>query len=210
VASERLESPSEPAARFATKRQLRWVEDTAQRTETGEEELPHLVTQVPTTLAPAPAGAQLAGMQDALAVRRFLPSDHWVDAASVRALTSVPSQQRDHIDRVGPVATDPRWQAPGAGGFTTACFASDWEARAARCPRGHQSIRGCETATARPRRMIPSDCAPAPCLPCPDRGRCPRAKTAAGARTRTLPPRAEDAARVTGRARQQTQEFAQC
>jgi hypothetical protein len=86
VASERRESPDEPEARFATKRQLQWVGYKAHLTETGDEELPHLVTQVtttsaPATSAPATAVAQLTGIQEALAARLLLPSEHLVDAA---------------------------------------------------------------------------------------------------------------------------------
>jgi transposase len=203
VASERLESPYEPEVRFATKRQLQWVGYKAHLTETCDEELPHLVTQVSTTTTSAPATdvAQLAGIQDALAVRRLLPSEHLVDAAYVRALNLVQSQRRYQIDLVGPVDTDHRWQAHVEGGFTTECFSLNWEAReAVFCPRGHQSIRWCETYTARQRRMIHIDFDPAHCLPCPDRVRCTRAKTAGGARTLTLQPRAEHEALVAGRA----------
>jgi transposase len=57
--------------------------------------------------------------------------------------------------------------------------------------------------------MIHIDFDPAHCLPCPDRIRCTQAKTAGGARTLTLQPRAEFEALVAGRARQQTPEFAQ-
>jgi transposase len=209
VASERLESPYEPEARFATKRQLQWVGYKAHLTETCDEDLPHLVTNVTTTIAPATDVAQLAGIQDALAARQVLPSEHVVDAAYVRALNLVQSRERYQIDLVGPVDTDHRWQARVEGGFTSERFAIDWEAREAICPRGHQSIRWCETYTARKRSMIHIDFDSAHCLPCPDRARCTRAKTGSGARSLTLQPRAEFEALVAGRARQQTREFAQ-
>jgi len=210
VASERLESPDAPEARLATRRQLQGVGDKAHLRETCDDDLPHLVTQVTTTtIAPATAVAQLAGIQEALAARRLLPSEQVVDAASVRALNLVQSRERYQIDLVGPVETDHRWQARVEGGFTTECFALDWEAREAVCPRGQRSIRWCQTYTARQRHMIHIDFDPAHCRPCPDRVRCTRAKTAGGARTLTLQPRAEFEALVAGRARQQTREFAQ-
>jgi IS5 family transposase len=209
VASERLESPYEPEARFATKRQLQWVGDKTHLSETCDEDLPHLVTNVTTTIAPATDVAQLAGIQNALAARMLLPSEQLVDAASVRALNLVQSRERYQIDLVGPVDTDHRWQARVEGGFTSERFTIDWEAREAICPRGQRSIRWCETYTARKRSVIHIDFDPAHCLPCPDRIRCTRAKTAGGARTLTLQPRAEFEALVAGRARQQTPEFAQ-
>jgi transposase len=209
VASERLESPYEPEARFATKRQLQWVGDKAHRTETCDEDLPHRVTQVTTTIAPATDVAQLARIQDALAARMIVPSEHLVDAAYVRALNLAQSRERSQIDLVGPVDTDHRWQARVEGGCTSERFAIDGEAREARCPRGQRSIRWCETYTARQRRMIHIDFDPTHCLPCPDRVRCTRAKTAGGARPLTPQPRAEYEALVAGRARQPTPEFAQ-
>ncbi len=209
AASERLESPYEPEARFATKRQLQWVGYKVHLTETCDEEAPHLVTQVTTTIAPATDVAQLAGIQDALAAQNRLPSEHLVDAAYVRALNLVQSRERYQIDLVGPVDTDHRWQARVEGGFTTECFAIDWEAHEAICPRGQHSLRWCETYTARKRSMIHIDFDPPHCLPCPDRARCTRAKSGGGARALTLQPRAENEALVAGRARQQTEEFAQ-
>ena len=127
----------------------------------------------------------------------------------MRALNLVQSQERYQIDLLGPVDTDHRWQARVEGGFTTECFAIDWQARKALCPRGYHSIRWCETSTARQRRMIHIDFDPAHCLPCPDRGRRTGAKTAGGARTLTLQPRAEHEALAAGRARQRTPECAQ-
>src|SRR5262249_2853856 len=107
------------------------------------------------------------------------------------------------------VDTDHRWQARIDGGFTSARFVLNWEAHEAVCPRGHHSIRWCETYTARKRHMIHIDFDPAHCLPCPDRARCTRAKTGGGARVLTLQSRAECEALVAGRARQQTDEFVQ-
>jgi len=177
--------------------------------QTCDEDLPHRVTQVTTTIAPATDVAQLARIQDALAARMIVPSEHLVDAAYVRALNLAQSRERSQIDLVGPVDTDHRWQARVEGGCTSERFAIDGEAREARCPRGQRSIRWCETYTARQRRMIHIDFDPTHCLPCPDRVRCTRAKTAGGARPLTPQPRAEYEALVAGRARQPTPEFAQ-
>jgi len=199
AASERLESPYEPEARFATKRQMQWVGYKAYLTETCDAEAPHLVTQVTTTIAPATDVAQLTGIQDALAARNRLPREQLVDVAYVRALNLVQSRDRYQIDLVGPVDTDHRWQARVEGGFATERFAIDWEAHEAICPRGQRSIRWCETYTARKRSMIHINFDPTHCLPCADRARCTRAKTGGGARALTLQPRAEYEALVAGR-----------
>jgi transposase len=109
---------------------------------------------------------------------------------------------------VGPVDTDHRWQSRVEGGFTTEQFVIDWERQLATCPEGRTSIRWCETHTARQRTMIHIDFAAADGQACPARSRCTRATTGAGARSLTLQPRADYAALLAGRVRQQTPEFA--
>jgi transposase len=90
----------------------------------------------------------------------------------------------------------------------TECFHIDWDHHCAICPRGCQSIRWCETTTARKRNMIHIDFDPAGCLPCPDRARCTRSKTGSRARCLTLQSAEEYAVLLARRARQQTTAFA--
>jgi hypothetical protein len=68
-ALRRMQAP--PGTRFATKRQLQWMEDTAHPSGTCDEELPYLVIQFTSPIGPAPDAAQLAGVQGALAARRW-------------------------------------------------------------------------------------------------------------------------------------------
>jgi transposase len=208
AASEHLESPYELEARFATKRGMHWTGYKVHLTETCDEELPHLLTQVSTTIAPAADVAQLIPIQEALAARDLLPAQQLVDASYVRARNVLASRDQHQIDLVGPVDTDHQWQARVEGGFVTERFQIDWDHHRALCPRGHQSIRWCETHTARKRTMIHIDFDPADCLPCPDRARCTRSKTGSRARCITLQSREEHAVLLAGRARQQTKEFA--
>jgi transposase len=208
AATEHLESPYEPEARFATKRGMHWTGYKVHLSETCDEELPHLVTQVTTTIAPATDVAQVLPIQDALAERDLLPAEHLVDAGYVRARNVLASRQRHQIDLVGPVDTDHQWQARVEGGFVTECFHIDWDQHCAICPRGRRSIRWCETNTARKRHMIHIDFAPADCLPCPDRAHCTRSKTGSRARCLTLQSAEEYAVLLAGRARQQTKAFA--
>jgi transposase len=207
-ATERLESPYELEARCATKRQMHWIGYKVHLTETCDDDLPHLLTQVSTTIAPATDVAQLSVIQEALAQRHLLPAEQLVDAGYVRARNVVESRTRYQIDLVGPVDADHQWQARVEGGFVTERFQIDWDHRRAICPRGHPSIRWSETHTARQRSMIHIDFDPADCLPCSDRPLCTRSKTGSRARGITLQSREEHAALLAGRARQQTEEFA--
>lgn len=210
VASDLVESPYEREARFATKRGRHWVGYKVHVTETCDDEhaYPHLITQVTTTIAPATDLGQLASIQQALAVRDLVPSEHLVDAGYTRARNVVESREQHQIDLVGPLDDDHQWQAKVAGGFTTEHFHLDWDHHRARCPQGRLSLRWCETHTARQRTMIHIDFDAADCLPCPARAHCTRATTGSGARCLTLQPRAEYEALVAGRARQQTAAFA--
>jgi transposase len=204
-AAEIIESPYEPEARFATKRGMHWVGYKVHLTETCDDDLPHLVTQVETTRAPATDVGQLAAIQDALARRALLPDEQLVDAGYVRARNLLSSRDRHGIDLIGPVDDDHQWQGRVAQGFVTERFHLDWERQVATCPAGHQSIRWSATTGPRGRAMSHITWDRHDCLACPSRARCTRAKT--GARSLLLPPRAEYEALVAGRRRQTTEEF---
>lgn len=209
AASEHLESPYEPEARFATKRGRHWTGYKVHVTEVCDDDAPHLLIQVATTIAPATDVRQLPLIQDALAQRGLLPAQQLVDAGYVRAGNVVQSREQHQIEVVGPVDADHQWQARVTGGYVTERFQIDWEHQHATCPRGRRSIRWCETHTARKRTMIHIDFDPADCLPCPDRALCTRSQTGSRARCMTVQSRAEYEALLAGRARQQTPEFIQ-
>jgi transposase len=205
-AAEQIATPHEPEARYAVKREMRWTGYKAHLTETFDDDLPHLLTQVETTVATAADIEQLAPIQEQLAHKHLLPAQHRVDGGYVRGRNLVTSRERHGIDLVGPVAEDHQWQAKAEDGFDLARFRIDWAGRGVTCPGGRASLRWCETETARGRTMIHVDFAPADCTPCPVRARCTRA--AAAPRSLTLPPQAEHEAIQAARQRQQTAAFA--
>jgi transposase len=201
-----VESPYEPEARYSTKRELHWTGYKVHLTETCDDELPHLLTQVETTIAPTPDVEQLATIQHGLARVQLLPAEQLVDAGYVRGRNLVASREAHQVDLLGPVPDDHQWQARAKDGFDVGQFAVDWEARVVTCPQGRRSIRWCVTHTARRRTMIHVDFAPEACTPCPVRPACTRAK--AQPRSLTLQPRAEHEAIRAARQRQSTEAFA--
>lgn len=203
-ASEQLESPYETEARFATKRQMSWVGYKVHLTETCDEQMPHLVTQVETTVATATDVEQLAMIQDGLARKGRSPDEHLVDGGYVRAQNIVSSRREHDTDLVGPVYLDRQWQAKAGNGFDLLHFEVDWEAKIVRCPRGRESVRWCETDTAR-KPMVHIDFSPADCTPCSSRSSCTRSKSMP--RSLTLQTQAEHEALLMARTRQQTPEF---
>lgn len=205
-ASEQIETPHEPEARYAVKRGQNWTGYKAHLAETRDDDRPHLVTQVTTTLAPEADVEQLARIQEALADKALAPAQHLVDAGYVRGSNLVRSRGQHGIDLLGPITTDHQWQAKAGTGFDIGRFRVDWEAQRVICPRGRPSARWRQTETARGRAMIHVDFAAADCTPGPARSRCTRAKTLP--RSLTLQPRAEHEAVQAARQRQQTAGFA--
>ena len=205
-ASTQVESPYEPEARYATKRDRSWIGYKVHVSESCDDDRPHLLTHVETTVAPASDLAQLAAIHQGLAERDPLPGEHLVDAGYVRGPNLVSSQHEHRIDLVGPIYEDRQWQAKAKQGFDAAHFQVDWDARQAICPQGKVSLRWCETDTARGRTMVAITFSAADCMACPTRTLCTRAKT--GARNLTLQSRPEHEAIQAARQRQQTAEFA--
>jgi transposase len=204
--AEQIETPHEPDARYGAKRSHHWVGYKVHLTETCDDDAPHLVTQVATTLAPEADVDQVASIQEDLARKALPPSQHLVDAGYVCGAHLVSSRDRHGIDLLGPMTADHQWQAKAGTGFDISHFHIDWEGQVVTCPRGRRSVRWCQTKTARERTMIHVAFAAADCTPCPVRAQCTRAK--ALPRSLTLQPRAEHEAIQAARQRQATADFA--
>lgn len=205
-AAEQIETPHEPEARYGVKRGRGWTGYKVHTTETCDDDRPHLITQVATTLAPEADVEQLAPIQEELARKALPPSQHLVDAGYVRGRNLVHSREQHGIDLIGPIAKDHQWQAKAGTGYDVSHFQIDWAAQVVTCPRGKRSVRWCETTTARERTMIGVTFAAAACTPCPVRAQCTRATTLP--RSLTLQPQAEHEAIQAARQRQQTDGFA--
>jgi transposase len=203
--ARRIESPYEIEARYSSKRSMSWVGYKVHLTESCDEELPHLITDVHTTAATATDVKQLTLIQDGLAQNGLLPAQQLADSSYVCGSNLVSSHARQ-IDLIGPSFKDNTWQAKADEGFDVANFHIDWEKKTVSCPEERQSIRWSETRTARGRSMIHIDFSPDDCSACPSRSSCTRAKDLP--RTLTLQPREEHEAIQFARKRQKTQEFA--
>lgn len=204
-AARRIESPYETEARYCTKRGMSWVGYKVHLTESCDEGLPHLITNVHTTPATATDVKQLRAIQEGLAKSGLLPVEQLADAAYVCGSNLVSSHARQ-IDLIGPTYEDRSWQAKRGEGYEVTNFRVDWESKTVTCPRGRQSIRWSETRTARGRSMIHIDFSAAECAACPSRSLCTRAKNLP--RTLTLQPKEEHEAIQLARKRQKTEDFA--
>jgi transposase len=81
--AQRINSPSDPQARYGTKRSTTWAGYKVHLTETCDADTPHRVTQVESTSATGTDYATLPPIQQDLARRDLLPAAHFVDGGYV-------------------------------------------------------------------------------------------------------------------------------
>jgi transposase len=169
----------------------------------GDEDAPHFITHVLTSVAPGPDDAAVAPIHQALADNDLLPSEHLVDAGYPDADSLVASQTQD-IDLVGPVPTNQHWQQRAQEGFDIASFHVDWEAKVATCPQGQTSRTWSTTHDTRGNAIINIRFDRPACAACASRSQCTRSET--GPRELTVRPKAQHQALQAARKRQHTPE----
>jgi transposase len=86
-------------------------------TETCDDDLPHLITKVETTIGPAADGAATPRIHAALQPRGLLPGTHIVDPGFLDAELLVESPAHYGVDPLGPTRPDGHWQARQGAGF---------------------------------------------------------------------------------------------
>jgi transposase len=198
-------SPYDAEARYGKKRSTEWTGYRAHLTETCDDELPHLITDVQTTPAPASDFDMLPKIQADLAARDELPGEQIVDAGYVTADHLVSSQTEHGVTLVGPVNPDPSWQAKAQQGFDVATFAIDWEQQTATCPQGRTSVLWMPGQDRHEHPVINIRFARGDCDVCAARAKCTHASTLP--RMITVRTRQQHEALQTTRQRQTTEAF---
>lgn len=203
-AGQRINSPYDPEARYAKKRETVWIGYKAHFTETCAPDLPLLITDVQTTPASVHDAAVLPHIQEALSRRELLPNRQFADGAYLEGSGLVDSRERYGIDLVGPLQEDASWQARQQTGFGVAAFELDWEGKRARCPMGQESSGWRERAGASGTFVVVSF-APGGCRTCEQRAGCTTAETTG--RQLKLQPQPVHEALVAARQRARTEGF---
>jgi transposase len=175
-------------ARYSIKREMSWEGYKVHLTETCDEDLPHLITQVTTTPATTPDNVALPEIQQDLAARDLLPDEQLVDAGYIEAGTLVESE-RHGVKLCGPARPDTSWQGRAGSGFAAADFHYDFARRVATCPAGRISCSWQERPDRYGGKEIQIKFATRDCKPCPQRAQC--TQTACGRRLLTIQPEAE-------------------
>ena len=111
-----------------------WVGYKLHLTETGEDDLPHLITHVATTTGPTADGAATPRIHAGLQAKGLLPATHIVDTGFLDATLLVESRTDYGVDRFGPTRPNIHGQARAGAGFDAKPFTIDWERQQATCP----------------------------------------------------------------------------
>jgi transposase len=109
-------------------------------TETCEDDLPHLSTNIVTTPGPAADGATTPAIHAALRQRGLLPGTPIVDTGFRDAELLAGSQEQDGVDLLGPTRLAEHWQARAGAGFDAQHCQIEGDQQQATCPAGKTRI----------------------------------------------------------------------
>ncbi len=202
-----IDSPYDPEAHYAKKRDTGWTGYKVHLTETCDGDSPHLITHVETTSAPLSDLTAVPHIHEALQHHDLLPETHIVDTGYVDAEAVVKSQQDYGVDLFGPTRDDYHWQAREGTGFAASQFVVDWQQECATCPAGKTSSSWTNAQDRRGNPVIKIKFAMQDCGPCPHRQVCTHTQATSPRRTLTVRPQARYQALQAGRQRQATEEF---
>jgi len=177
-AAAAIESPYETEARFSTKRDLAWTGYKVHLSETCDEQMPRLITNVHTTAAARQDVSCTDLIQKAMQENDLLPARHLVDSGYIDAELVIESSRKYGIELFGPMRLNPSWQSRERG-IDAAQFQIDWDKKLARCPLGKQSANWSEYQTKEySRPLVKIRFKPQDCLNCLSRTKCVRNKKA--------------------------------
>jgi transposase len=174
---ERFNSPYDPEACYATRRNTEWVGYKVHLTETCESNELHLVTHVETTPSVIQDVSTTEDIHQALADKACLPEKHMVEGGYTDAALLTSSQEKHGITLVGPVRENRSWQAKAKQGFSNTDFKIDWNKKTATCPMSKTSYTWQERKNEFGTDVIYMQFRPKDCQPCASRTLCTKAKT---------------------------------
>jgi len=203
-----ISSPHDLDAHYAKKRTTQWVGYKVHITETCEDDLPHLVTQVETMTGPIADGNATPVIHENLARRDLLPQTHLVDTGYLDAELLVSSRHDYAVDLFGPTRANRHWQARAGEGFDIQHFRVDWEKEQATCPEGRTSVSWTPAVDNRHTNVIKIKFSTKDCGGCLSRTRCVRSENPQPRRTITVRPQAPYEALQAARQREGTTAFA--
>jgi transposase len=202
-----INSPYDLEARYSVKGQTTWTGYKVFLTETCDEALPRIITNVETSHA-ATADFELTEMIHAsLATNKLLPQEHLLDSGFISSHLLMTSKDKE-IELIGPVKDDYSWQAQANQGFAAVDFKVDWDKKQVICPQGktnriwkQQKAYGVKSTASISVEFRREDC-----FVCPAKELCTKAK-AAGRSLSLRPSQEQHEAMLKARDYQLTEEF---
>jgi transposase len=204
-AAQLIVSPYDVDARMTMRKRKKWTGYVVHLTETCEDELPLLITNVETCASTTTDGELTEVIHQHLAEKDLLPEEHLVDQGYVDSQVLLDSKTKHGVDLIGPMPSNTSWQARAGQGFDQTHFIIDWEAQQVTCPQGQSSTYWKETHDRHGNPVILVQFAKQDCQACPQRVHCTRAREKP--RRLKLRPRDQYLALQEARQRQETTEF---
>jgi transposase len=172
-----LTSPYDTDARMSKKRGSSWVGYKVHLTETCDDDTPHLVTHVETTLATTADNDVVEPIHAELERKNCLPGQHLVDGGYGSGPAFAQSDTDYGVELFGPTRSDVSWQAHTEGAFDLSYFQIDFSNRTVTCPQGHTTKQWYERTGSRGKPAITVAFPQTVCQDCPVRQRCTTSKT---------------------------------
>jgi transposase len=202
---ELIMSPYDPEMRNRTKRKLNWNGYLVHVTETCDDEGPHLISHVETTVSTTGDSKMTPSIHEALEAKGLLPSEHLTDTNYITADHILDSKDDYGIDLCGPVPPDTSWQTKAGEGYGLSSFQIDWSGQRVTCPQGQVSRSWRLREGDPPYPTIEVSFALQGCLACPTRSHCTRSTKRP--RLILLRPQREHEVLQARRVYQKTEEF---
>lgn len=203
-----INSPLDPDCRYARKFTTSWVGYRIHLTETCEDGLPNIITDVQTAPAPVADGEATPLIHEALKEKDLLPERQFVDTGYLDAELLAESKKNYGVDLYGPTRPDYKWQAREKSGFEAASFTIDWDNEVATCPEGKKSLSWSPAIDRQNTKVMKIKFSGKDCMPCPSRDLCIRSVKDYKRRTVTIRrPREHHEALQRAREREETAEF---
>jgi transposase len=181
-----VNSPIDPDCRYTRKFTTSLVGYRVHLTETCEDDLPSIITDVQTALALVADGDATPLIHEALAEKGLLPETQFVDTGYLDAELLAKSRKKYGVDLYGPTRPDYKWQAKEGTGFEAAAFSIDVENEVATCPEGIESISWTPAIDNRDNHVMKIKFSIKDCMPCPSRDLCIRSVKKYKRRTVTI------------------------
>jgi transposase len=199
-----ISSPYDVEAHHARKRSTAWMGYKVHLSETCDQDSPHLITHVETTIAPVVDGDCTAIIHAALQKKDLLPGVHLVDSGYVSAQWLLNSQRDYGVNLLGPTRSDYLWQARAAAGFAASDFVVNWQRQQVTCPQGRTSHSWTSYLNKHQNEVIKIQFSQHTCGQCVSRTQCTRGRR----RSLQVQPQVHQQALQVARKRESTVDYA--